>query len=221
MVKNQRNGLISKIFLAVLAAVAMPVDAAGAPRTVDGVVFTEASSNVQLLALTGSGTLGDPFVLVEAITGAGDAVVAVDVRSVEFGSRVATFHRVGFALVKVVINRTKDTWRFFNIELEPTLGSGSDYYDGLSFGQEAKVNRPFRSDRFASVEDIIEPRDVLRFREGEVGPGERATFRLAVTHTGPTPKFYVVQHMRRPLSVKQTPLHLAALHEARNRGATR
>lgn len=221
MVKNQCNELISKIFLAVLATVAVSVEAAGASWTVDGVVFTEASSNVQLLDLTGSGTLGDPFVLVEAITGAGDAVVAIDVSSIEFGSRVATFHRVGFALVKVVINRTKDTWRFFNIELEPTLGSGSDYYDGLSFGQEAKVNRPFRSDRFASVEDIIEPRDVVRFREGEVRPGEQATFRLAVTHTGPTPKFYLVQHMRRPVSVRETPLHLSALREASNRGARR
>ncbi len=221
MGKKQRNGLISKIFLVASATVCLSVGTAGAPRTAAGVVFTEASDNVQLLAASGSGTLADPFVLVEEIVGGGDVVIAIDVQSAEFGSRVATFHRVGFALVKVVINRTEDTWRFFNIELELTLGIGSDYYDGLSFGQQAKVNRPFGSDRFGHVEDIIEPIDVIRFREGRVAPGERATFRLAVTHTGVTPKFYLVQHMRRPLSATETPRQLAAVQSPRYTGAKR
>jgi hypothetical protein len=218
---NRCNDLIPKIFLAAFAAIAIPSGGLAGPRTIDGVIFTEASSNVRLVDVSGTGTLGDPFVLVEEINGPGDAIIAIDVQSVEFGSRVATFHRVGFALVKVVINQTQDTWRFFNIELETTLGSGSDYYDGLSFGQEAKVNRPFASDRFGSVEDIIEPRDVLRFREGVVKPGDRATFRLAVTHTGPTPMFYLVQHMRRPVSVGEPWPRLAALTADRNRGAAR
>lgn len=168
--------------------------------TREGVTFSEASDNVHLLRLTGTGWLSDPFVLVEEVVDDGDAIVEVDVSAIEFGSRVATFHRVGFALTKVVLNHTKAPWYFFNIELERLLGSGSDYFDGLSFGQEAQVNRPFSSDRFKDVEDEIEPRDVLRFRHGVVAPGEQVSFRFAVTHTGPTPRFYLVQHTRREVS---------------------
>jgi len=173
---------------------------AAAPMELPGITFVEASDNVRLVEVSGGGTLDDPFVMIEEITGEGDAVVEIDVHSVLFGSKVATFHRVGFALTKVVINRTGSAWQFFNIELEPRLGSGSDYFDGLSFGQEAKVNRPFTSDLFRDVEDIIEPRDILRFRDGLVAPGERVSFRFSITHTGPTPRFFLVQHVRQPVS---------------------
>ena len=209
MVNAPRNILNFRVFLAISAFFLCTAQAVAAPVTLDGVTFAEASENVRLVGVTGSGTLTDPFVMVEEIIGSGDAIVEIDVHSVEFGSRVATFHRVGFALVKVVINRTTETWRFFNIELEQRIGSGSDYYDGLSFGQEATVNRPFVSDRFSDVEDIIEPIDVIRFRQGKVRPGERVSFRIAVTHTGPTPKFYLVQHMRRPVSLNAVPLVVA------------
>ncbi len=213
MVNASRNILNFRVFLAILAFFLCPAQAAAAPVTLHGVTFAEASENVRLIGVTGSGTLTDPFVMVEEIIGSGDAIVEIDIHSVEFGSRAATFHRVGFALVKVVINRTTETWRFFNIELEQQIGSGSDYYDGLSFGQEAKVNRPFVSDRFSHVEDIIEPIDVIRFRQGKVRPGERVSFRIAVTHTGPTPKFYLVQHMRRPVSLNAVPLVVALIRD--------
>lgn len=203
------NGLILNIFLILLpigadagAAVAEPVD-------LHGVAFKEASDNVRLLGVSGAGTLDDPFIMTEEITGDGDAVVEIDVHSVLFGSKIATFHRVGFALTKIVINRTDATWHFFNIELEAKIGSSSDYYDGLSFAQEAKVNRPFTSNRFRDVEDIIEPRDILRFRQGEVAPGERVSFRFSITHTGPTPHFFLVQHARQPVS-RLEPLSLLA-----------
>lgn len=209
MCGKRPNGLISKIFLALLALSAGSGTALAATVDLPGISFMEASENVRLLTVTGTGTLADPFVMLEEITDDGDAVVEIDVHSVLFGSRVATFHRVGFALTKVVVNRTHETWRFFNIELEPHIGSGSDYYDGLSFGQEATVNRPFTSDRFRDVEDIQEPRDILRFRDGEVAPGERVSFHFAITHTGPTPHFYLVQHVRRPVSDLARPLNLA------------
>lgn len=193
--------LISNCFIAALGFLAAPPEVMAAPLTLEGVTFVEASHNVRLLDLRGTGSLDDPFVLTEEVIDDGDVIVEVDVTAISFGSRVATFHRVGFALTKVVVNRTVEPWYFFNIELEQMLGSGSDYYDGLSFGQEAKVNRPFVSDRFTEVEDLIEPRDVLRFRKGAVAPGERVSFRFVITHTGPTPRFYMVQHTRREVSL--------------------
>jgi hypothetical protein len=189
------------MFLVATSLLTLPGSSLAAPMTREGVTFAEASDNVRLLNLTGSGWLDDPFVLVEEVTGDGDVVIEVDVHAIEFGSRVSTFHRVGFAITKVVQNHTRSPWYFFNIELERQLGSGSDYYDGLSFGQEAKVNRPFVSDRFKEVEDLIEPRDVLRFSQGVVAPGEQVSFRFSVTHNGPTPHFYLVQHTRREVSV--------------------
>ena len=120
-------------------------------------------------------------------------------------SRVKTSHQTGFALVKVVRNRTTGTWQFFNIELEQRLGIASDYYDGLSFAQSAQVNRPFRSDVFAKVEDIPEPRDVLRFSQGRVPPDGIVRFSMSVTHTGPAPRFYVVQHVRQPTVARPAP----------------
>lgn len=194
------RGLIAKIFLILIPFAAKVGAALAEPVALQGITFSEASENVRLVEVSGSGTLEDPFVMIEEITGGGDAVIEIDVHSDLFGSRVSTFHLVGFALTKVVLNRTDSSWRFFNIELEPQVGSGSDYYDGLSFGQEAKVNRPFRSDRFGDVEDIIEPRDILRFRKGEVAPGEQVRFSFSITHTGPTPHFFLVQHVRQPVS---------------------
>ena len=105
MVNAPRIILNFRVFLAISAFFLCPAQAVAAPVTLHGVTFAEASENVRLVGVTGSGTLTDPFVMVEEIIGSGDAIVEIDVHSVEFGSRVATFHRVGFALVKVVINR--------------------------------------------------------------------------------------------------------------------
>ena len=221
MLKCLSNDLISKAFLAAIVALGLAVPAHGGAMTIEGITFSEGSSNIRLLDVSGTGTLADPFVVLEEILAAGDAVLAVEVHEKDFGSRVSTVHSFGFALVKVVVNQTRETWNFFNIELEGTLGIGSDYYDGLSFGQKAQVNRPFTSDRFSGVEDIVEPRDVLRFGQGRVRPGERVSFRLAVTHTGRAPSFFLVQHMRRPLAARDTPLRLAQTGDGDNLEARR
>ena len=170
-----------------------------------GITFSEASPNFRLLAASGSGTLDDPFVVVEEVFGEGEVVLAIDVHAADFGSRVKTMHAVGFALQKVVINSTRQLWDYFALELEFDIGRGSDYYDGLSFGQKAQVNRPFRSDRFAAVEDLTEPRDVIRFTQGQVKPGERVRFLMAITYTGIKPRFYLVQHVRPPYAQLDEP----------------
>ena len=163
-----------------------------------GITFSEASSNFRLLSATGSGSLDDPFIVVEEVFGEGEVLLSINVYDADFGSRIETMHAMGFALQKVVINQTRKLWDHYALELEFDVGRGSDYYDGLSFGQKSKVNRPFRSDRFSWVEDLTEPRDVIRFTQGQVRPGERVSFTFAITHTQLTPNFYLVQHVLPP-----------------------
>ena len=148
----------------------------------------------------------------EEILATGDAIIEIVVNE-SFGSRVKTFHQTGFALIKVVRNATPGNWDFFNIALEKRPGIASDYYDGLSFGQSTRVNRPFTSDVFAKVEDILEPRDVIRFSNGRVPPRGAARLVMSVTHTAPAPRFFLVQHVRRP-AVSLPPRAVVAEAEA-------
>ncbi len=198
------HGLLSVLIL--VAALGPSRTMAAGQISLPGITFLESSPNFRLLAASGSGTLEDPFIVVEEVFGEGEVVLGINVHAENFGSRVKTMHAVGFALQKVVINRTRQLWDYYALELEFDVGRGSDYYDGLSFGQKAKVNRPFQSDRFAAVEDLTEPRDVIRFTQGQVKPGERVRFALAITHTGTKPSFYLVQHVRPPYAQLDEPM---------------
>ncbi|MEQ9643102.1 MAG: hypothetical protein RIM84_23980 [Alphaproteobacteria bacterium] len=193
------RSMVALALAAMWFAVTLPESARAQTFALPGITFSSASPNFRLLAVTGTGTIEDPFVVVEEVLSDGDTVLYVDVHDGRFGSRINTFHAVGFALTKVVINRTDFVWDFYNMELERNVGQSSDYYDGLSFGQETDANRPFRSDHFEVVEDIVEPNDVIRFTDGFVGPGDVAQFHLAITHTVSSPRFYLVQHARQPI----------------------
>jgi len=177
--------------------------------TIDGIRFAEGSPNMRLVGVSGRGTVQDPFVVREEIVASGDVILRIDVESPAFGNRLRTLHAMGFALRKEVINSTDETWDHFAMELQFVVGEASDYYDGLSFAQATRVNRPFRSDRFAKVEDMAEPRDMVRFTDGVVTPGQGAVFLVSITHTGPQPTFFLVQHVRKPVAQLDLPLRLA------------
>ena len=78
----------------------------------------------------------------------------------------------------------------------------SDYYDGLSFGQAARLREPMISDRFQVNETLNEPYDEIRFREGTVGPGDRLTVSFVVTDATPVPEFYLLQRPSRLISAR-------------------
>ncbi len=195
--------LKATIIILSVAALILPLQAK--PYRMNGVTFSEGSSNMEVVNVSGEGTLNEPYVVVERIFGEGEAVLAIDVWSQNFGSRIATVHATGFAIKKVVINDTNRLWDYFGLELEFLHGLGSDYYDGLSFAQSATANRPFRSNLFKTVEDLVEPRDIIRFTDGKLKPGGRASFTFSVTYTGHTPKFLIVQHVRRPYAGGRKP----------------
>ena len=190
------GALLSIVSIAALLA----ATADARPVMVEGLVFSDESGGFTIVGATGDGSIADPFVIVEEITGPTAAVLVIRGLSPAFGNRVGTVHAAGFALRKVVTNRTPFTWTFTEFELQQELGVASDTYDGLSFGQGVKSGRPFRCDRFARVSQIDEPLDVILFSEGVLKPGESATFDVIVTDTTPTPVFYLVQRPNRPLA---------------------
>jgi hypothetical protein len=172
---------------------ATPMVAPAEPMTSEGITFSDELGGFVIRSLSGTGRLDDPFVLVEEVTGDGEAVLLVSGLAGDFGNRVETQHATGFALHKVVINSTSQNWVNYEIELREDRTASSPYEDGLSFGQAAD-RPPVRSDRFATVANVDEPYDGLSFQGGLVAPGDSVTFTMIVTDETPRSAFLIVQH---------------------------
>lgn len=167
---------------------------------VDGLVFSDELGGFRITGATGSGSLDDPFVVAEDVTGPGAAVLVIRGLTPDFGNRVGTLHPVGFALRKVITNRTRAAWSYLEIELQERLGVASDRLDGLSFGQGATAGRPFHADRFATTIETDEPVDSVTFEGGLLRPGETVTLEVVITDTSPLPAFFLVQRLARPIA---------------------
>jgi len=198
----------------VIVLLAWGVAAHGAEVTVAGITFSDAEGGFVLESATGTGQLDDPFVVVERITGKGEAALSVSGLTPAFGNRVGTAHLAGFALVKVVRNATTEAWRDFPVELQERRGDQSPYGDGLSFAQAPAAIRSIRSDRFAAAQMFDEPRDVVLFHDGMVAPGETVTLRIIVTDNTPAARFYVVQRRIQPTASLSPPRRVARTRRA-------
>jgi hypothetical protein len=170
------------------------------PITLDGLTFSDELGGVRLEQGWGSGSLADPFVLVEEITSDGPAILVVRGMTHNFGNRIGSHHDVGFALTKMVRNGTGQPWSLFNLELREFFDRESPFGDGLSFGQATAAGRPFRSDRFAETLETTEPFDGVQFFNGLVAPGETVTVSVVVTDTTPRWEFYLLQKRDSPLA---------------------
>jgi hypothetical protein len=191
-----------RLLLLTLAAFvcAGPAVARAEPVTIDGVTFSDERGGFVILSASGEGTYENPFLLVEEITDPEGAVLVIRGSMQEIGNRIGTLHQTGFALRKIVVNGTGEAWTLFDMELQELYGVASDYYDGLSFGQAAKLRSPFLSDRFEINEVLNEPHDEIRFRDGTVKPGDRLTVSFVVTDATPIPEFYLLQRPSRLIS---------------------
>ena len=176
------------------------IGASAEPMTRDGITFSDELGGFRILDLSGSGTLDDPFVLIEEVSSDSGAVLVIRGLTGAFGNRVATQHATGFALRKVVINSTGQDWLRYEIELREHLVASSPYEDGLSFGQ-ASNRPPENSDRFASVASVDEPYDALSFADGIVPPGTVVSFGMVITDETPQPTFLVVQQVLQVVSM--------------------
>ena len=182
------------------AVVLVAINAQAQPVSVDGVVFSDELGGFVVVGASGSGSTEDPFIVYEEIIGPGAAVLVIRGITAEFGNHIGTLHPTGFALKKVVVNRTPFSWTFMDFELQEDLGVSGDYLDGLSFGQGAASGKPFRSNRYNLTSQLNEPVDSVTFYDGELRPGETGVFNVVITETTPTPVFYLVQRPNRPFA---------------------
>lgn len=203
-----RRGCRFVLVLALLSGLALAAIGAAAraePVTLAGITFSDELGGFEIESGSGSGTVLDPFVLVERITGSRPAVLVIRGFGPEFGNRAGTAHQAGFALRKTIVNATGSPWRSFQVELQEELGVDSPYGDGLSFGQGSATARSYRSDRFAAVRVVDEPLDGLVFGDGEVRQDERVTLDFIVTDNTPVAEFYLVQRRDQPVALELPP----------------
>jgi|SRR5256885_3692242 hypothetical protein len=187
------------MIVAALAAAGVAT-AEAEPITLSGITFSDERGGFVIKSATGKGTYEEPFVISEEITDPEGAVLVIRGDMGRIGNRIGTLHQLGFAITKIVTNSTGEAWSLFELELEETYGTPSDYYDGLSFGQAAQLRRPFLSDRFSVNENMNEPIDELRFRDGKVEPGDRVTLNFVITDATPDAEFFLVQRPGRLIS---------------------
>jgi len=161
--------------------------------TVRGLSFSDELGGFTLDQASGSGAPEDPFVIVETVTGPQHPVLVIRGLSGAFGNLIGSQHAAGFAMRKIVINRTDHRWQRYELELREDLDQQSDYGDGLSFAQGASQGRAERSDVFAQVQDIDEPFDAIVFSDGAVPIGGQAEFDFVITDSSPVDVFYLLQ----------------------------
>jgi hypothetical protein len=177
--------------LVLLAGLAGPAEARS--LTVNGLAFSDEMGGFTLEAVSGKGTPDDPIEVVETVTGPQNPVLVVRGLDTAFGNLIGSQHGTGFAMRKIVVNRTDHRWQRYQLELRKELDQQSDYGDGLSFGQGATAGRIEGSEPFRSHQDIDEPFDAIVFTDGEVPVGGRARLDFVVTDTLPGAVFYLLQ----------------------------
>jgi hypothetical protein len=190
------------IALAGLLVAAAP--AAAGPIVLDGITVDDRMGGLVLHDGHGTGSLADPFVLVEDITDDGPAILTITGLRGDFANRVGTQHLVGFALTKIVRNLTNRVWEVFELEVRERLSRYSPYEDGLSFAQDADVPKLMGSDRFSSAYKTDEPLDAIVFSGAAIHPGETVTIRIVITDYSPTWEFYLLQRRNAPVAEAET-----------------
>jgi hypothetical protein len=164
---------------------------------VAGLTFSDELGGFRLLSVSGEGTIANPIVLVEEITGPGPATLLVRNHragvGADFGMATEGDRYLGLALVKIVTNRGKWRWSGFEMELREEAHQPSVYTDGLSFDQIGTIKRPLHADRFNQVKKANEPYDRLVFDRGRVDPDEVVTFAFNIVDLSPRALFFLVQ----------------------------
>jgi hypothetical protein len=196
---QNRSHVVSFATIAAIASTLLPFAACAASLTVSSVTFSDELGGFVLERVTGEGSLDDPIVITERTTDINGGTLAFRV-SPTFGNEIGTQHSIGFAMVKIVENGTDFPWTSLEIELQSTLGTPSDYGDGLSFGQGSSAGRPFTATGFDQITLIDERHDRIEYDQGKVPVGSNATFRFAISETLPLKEAYLTQRPRRPVA---------------------
>lgn len=178
--------------------------ALGAEITHEGLTFSDEGGGFVLKGVTGRGSLDDPYVIVEDVTGPRQAVLIIRGLK-QVGNRIGTHHIAGIAVNKVVFNRSEDTWQNYQMELREVSTRHSPYEDGLSFAQNTVIAGAFTASSFPDLQRYDEPQDTLGFSGNTVPPGQSAQFSFLITDMSPVDRFYLYQEPLQPVSELQSP----------------
>ena len=165
------------------------------PFTAGGFSFSDELGGFRLTGLFGDGSLADPFVLVEEITG--DIAAIVTIRRLTMPDNPKKWRpgagRDVIYVAKSITNLTDKTWTCFDVELRQSLGQPSGYYDGLSFDQIGRNEADVTADRFNQRTRAFEPHDEIRFEDGRVEPGETLELSVPLSDLTPVAEFFLLQ----------------------------
>ena len=170
--------------------------------TAGGLTFSDELGGFRLISVSGLGSIEDPIVIVEELTGIDPAVLVIRGQqdrapsAATGGDVIAGRPILYLAVIKIVLNRSRRVWGGFDLELQQELGRPSPYGDGLSFDQMGGFGARLHSDRFAANRQIYEPYDRVRFELGSVDPDAQARFRFFITDPTPVEEFYLLQEPR-------------------------
>jgi len=148
--------------------------------TVEGITFSDERGSFAIRGVTGTGSLTDPFVVVEDVTGL-EPMLIIRLPGAGLDNRIGTRDPMGMAIVKVVINHSGATWYGFRIEPRETPARSSPDSDGLSLGQGWSARPPAASDAFRHVQIADQPQDVLDFDDGQIEDGQTVVFSFFLT----------------------------------------
>src|ERR1044071_8153715 len=124
--------------------------ALGTEITQDGMSFSDEQGGFILKSVTGHGSLDNPYVVTEEVSGSQQAILVI--RGMKLvGNRIGTHHISGIAVTKVVINGSKDNWQNYQLELREVLTRHSPYEDGLSFAQNTVIAGAFTASTFPEM----------------------------------------------------------------------
>lgn len=187
-----RRILLGALLVVVAGWLLVPAPASAAAVTLGEITFTEQTGAFVITGGSGSGTAADPFVINETVTGL-DVTMSIEGLATLDENLTDSGHRTGFWLLKYVTNSTGQTWNFFDLELQETLGTASSEGDGLSFAQGAESLRPWTSSHFSTVDEVTDVRDFINFSGGSVANGDTVSFLFAITDNSPIDLFYLRQ----------------------------
>jgi hypothetical protein len=178
--------------------------ALGVEITHEGLSFSDEGGGFTLMGVTGRGSLDDPYVIVEDVSGPRQAILIIRGLK-QVGNRIGTHHIAGIAVTKVVFNRSEDVWQNYQMELREVSTRHSPYEDGLSFAQNTVIAGAFTASSFPDLQRYDEPQDTLGFSGNTVPPGGSAQFSFLITDMSPVDKFYLYQEPLQPVSELQRP----------------
>jgi hypothetical protein len=178
--------------LALILFLAAASPATAASITVEGVTFSDERGDFILLDVTGTGSLTDPFVVVEDVTGS-EPVLVIRFPNERFGNRIGTRNLLGMAIVKLAINHSGTTWYGYWIEPRTIPSQSSPDSDGLSLGQGWSARPSMASNDFRHVRVVDHPYDALDFDDGRVEEGQTAVFEFVLTGSIWRSEIFVLQ----------------------------